>query len=95
MSPIRVIPLVFVGTAVGRGADDAALRPVGFRTLAAMLTAGGTCPSPNRIMPLFCNRPMIGGGATGPIGVRAGRLVVFLLATAFSFHRSAGTPLRR
>jgi len=95
MSPIRVIPLVFVGTAVERGADDAALRPVGFRTLAAMLTAGGTCPSPNRIMPLCCIRPIIGGGATGPIGVRAGLLVILLLATGLSFHRSAGTPLRR
>jgi hypothetical protein len=94
MSPISVIPLVFVGTTLGAGAD-AALRPVGFNALAATVTAGGTCPSPNRIMPLFCNRPMIGGGATGPIGVRAGLLVVFLLATGFSFHRSAGTPLRR
>jgi len=94
MSPIRVIPLVLVGTAVGTGAD-AALRSVGFRALAATLTAGGTPPSPNRIMPLFCNRPMIGGGATGPIGTRAGLLIVFLLATGLSFHRSAGTPLRR
>ena len=87
MSPIRVIPLVFVGTTFAAGAD-AALRPVGFRALAATLTAGGTCPpSPNRIMPLLCNRPMIGGGATGPIGVRAGLLVVFLLATSVGlFH---------
>jgi hypothetical protein len=38
---------------------------------------------------------MIGGGATGPIGVRAGLLVILLLATGLSFHRSAGTPLRR
>jgi hypothetical protein len=66
---------------------------VGFNALAATVTAGGTCPSPNRIMPLFCNRPMIGGGATGPIGVRAGLLVVFLLATGLSFHRSASVGL--
>jgi len=94
MSPICVIPLVFVGTTLESGAF-CALRPVGFNALAATLTAGGTCPSPNRIMPLFCNRPMIGGGATGPIGVRAGLLVILLLATGLSFHRSAGTPLRR
>jgi hypothetical protein len=94
MSPICVIPLVFVGTTLESGAF-AAFRPVGFNALAATLTAGGTSPSPNRIMPLFCKRPMIGGGATGPIGVRAGLLSILLLATGLSFHRSAGMPLRR
>ena len=84
MSPIRVIPLSTVGTALCGGADDAGLRPVGFLALAATLSAGGVCPSPSpyRIMPLLCNRPIIGGGATGPICVRAGLLDVFLLATS-------------
>ena len=84
MSPIRVIPLSTVGTALCGGADNAGLRPVGFLALAATLIAGGVCPSPSpsRIMPLLCNRPIIGGGATGPIGVRAGLLDVFLLATS-------------
>jgi hypothetical protein len=84
MSPIRVIPLSTVGTALCGGADDAGLRPVGFLALAATFSAGGVCPSPSpyRIMPLLCNRPIIGGGATGPIAVRVGLLVVFLLATS-------------
>jgi len=58
----------------------------------AMVAEGFITMSPTFISPLDCIRSIIGGGA---VGSRDGLLDTLLFATAASFHRSAGTPLRR